>query len=233
MGVALSARLVIVTTTTVTAFYNLIWIRGETLWTARPIFFILSPLFVVVQHAVALISISAFIGVAIIQRRPWQFADPIRHLLGSKKPRHDRAILLSPGLPDTRTSKRNRVLAYMGKLFATLLFIAQCVTSIVLYWRRVKRDGAGPVDRQIFSLALSGLFVGFLTLGIVLRVPFLSDPVATTDNAPVKGSSFVVSIVRVRGRIQTIFVLELLIRGHLCYHRLLYHEHTGRRLPPY
>jgi hypothetical protein len=72
-------------------------------------------------------------------------------------------------------------LKVVGRTIVLLAFLSQCVASIFLYYRRAQRGAATMIDQLVFAIAIGGIGVCILTLGVTIRNPLFHNPVSRLE----------------------------------------------------
>jgi hypothetical protein len=137
--------------------------RKEDFLIPRVVVFLLSPLNSIIRFVVP--AILAIPASAAIVKFEWDTIGRwLVRIWGFGAPEHP-----PPRLPTTtRTNaseRRNSKLIFGGRILLPVLFIAQCVMSIILFVRRAWRGAAALVDFRIFYLAASGLAFNIIAIG--------------------------------------------------------------------
>lgn len=182
------SKFIVVHLTTITAFCHLLSIRNEKILTWRPFFYAFTPFNILVQHILALLTI--FTNYVLFRYFPKSkvVSVPNLHtsfswLLGrafKEDSRYSRIPTSNPtpwrpgspnNLSQSSESSNEGGGKQIGRSVLALAFLAQCISSIFLYCRRVQYslDAITIVDQRVFELACGGLLVAVLTLGTVAK----------------------------------------------------------------
>lgn len=181
----------------VVAYCHLLWIRGESIRDWRPLFFVFSPLTVVVQHVLALLTILFRYIKSKIKPEPEPFdvRIPLRWLFGRVPPAtdaHTGPISLpekepSPNVPSPSTNDYSNILRSAKAIgsvvqFASLAaYLAFCVITATLFLRRYSKNPSflTNIDYLLFHLSLGGILLTLLTLPLTPFTPNLALFTAT------------------------------------------------------
>ncbi|KAK4194055.1 hypothetical protein QBC40DRAFT_353547 [Triangularia verruculosa] len=193
---ALSLKFAVLTITILTFYCRFIQTRDRTNISFTPILFYFAPLNFVFKYVVGITSILSVHAIQrlLAQYRPdpdWTEMSPnqeliraLRHLFG-KIPRRTYSslstVITSDDGPALRHSTSERNMGIIGSVFVTLMFIAQCIGTIILYFRRIHHDAVAPMDQRMFELACGGVLVGFLRICHILHLPLFDKSVPGGD----------------------------------------------------
>jgi hypothetical protein len=171
--------------------YHLLSIRDEPIPTWKLIFYILTPLIIVAQHALVLLAI---IGVAAywvfrpIARKGYMLYRALQWLFGKVPSTEEGSYEMLP----TSTTRRGQqtvqngnkksvvqsIATRIGRILVAAAFLTQCIGTIFIYHRRQIHGAFTLADKRVLKLGCSGLVTASLTLGILFTIPLFSQPVS-------------------------------------------------------
>ncbi|KAF2430265.1 hypothetical protein EJ08DRAFT_649816 [Tothia fuscella] len=174
----LLVQLIVVHFTTVCAFMHLLHTRKDSfIYGCLPLLYIITPYSIIIQHAIAVLSVLInyllFVGV-------WHgfpsytvaISNPLNCLLGANntaagystpEEQNENATPVTLSTILKRISRER-----IGPCLFWIVFLTQCSCSIYLYIRRKQHaeHAITIVDQRIFELAVGGVLVSFLILGV-------------------------------------------------------------------
>ena len=179
--------------TVIVAYCHLMSIRNEAILSSKPIFFVVTPLLIVLQHALALILIAANYLYESVFCKDEDAASKayssLIWLFGRIPADEDHYSPLpttsgrKPSASKEKTSYSERRAKVIGRTVVVLALVAQCIGTIFLYTRRLQHDAVGAVDLRAFEFACGGLLVALLNLCVLWRIPVFTKPVLRTSAA--------------------------------------------------
>ena len=172
----LYVKLFVVSFTVIGALLRLLKLRGERYNIPRVILFTVTPLASIVQTVLPLAVIAVTSLIYAIVYGPSRAIEKADSLLavaaGPLKGEEEEYQRLPPADSEqVAHSSKKRSLWDLGKPLTLAAFTTQCITSLVIYQRRVARHANALIDDWIFGLALAGLGIAIQTFIILLRPP--------------------------------------------------------------
>lgn len=176
----------------IAAFCHLLNLRNESILNWRLYVFVLVPYAFLAHQALAVIPI--LFAAPMLASSRVEFLEISTTLLkivfGKVHGRSRRVSAEEGGIGQNRPLRlRDNIELWLKKIahaLAALAFLFQCVATIVLYIRRRQYapDAITFVDQRIFELAIGGVLIGLLTLGIALDCPILKDSAPNPKSGP-------------------------------------------------
>ncbi|KAH8766386.1 hypothetical protein F5882DRAFT_413867 [Hyaloscypha sp. PMI_1271] len=181
-------KLAVVHFTVIAAFCHLLSIRGEPILSWKLVYYLLTPLILLMQHALALLFLLLAAIIWLIRPIPhrrtalYQAAKWFYGKVPTERGQEYAGIPMSEIRADTvvpggSQSKTQSIAKRAGQIIIAGAFLTQCVGTIYIYRRRLNHGAVTKSDQRVYELGCSGIVTAIVTILTIAKIPLFDKPV--------------------------------------------------------
>jgi hypothetical protein len=172
----------------IAAFCHLLSIRGEPILSWKLVYYLLTPLILLMQHALALLFLLLAAIIWLIRPIPHRrtaLYQTVKWFYGKVPTERGQAyagipmseIRVDTGVSGGSQSKTQSIAKRAGQIIIAGAFLTQCVGTIYIYRRRLNHGAVTKSDQRVYELGCSGIVTAIVTILTIARIPLFDKPV--------------------------------------------------------